>query len=121
MSVLMTSDKQCQVITSLITISHDVKLAEVEGMVTQIWNDGEITSQKCGSLMWRRSLHQHYPPILDVHVEMPIIYSNYSFACVSYIDALRIRIAMGDMKAISDKAELHELVCEEACADRFDP
>lgn len=27
------------------------------GMIYQIWEDGEVTLQKCGELLWRRNLH----------------------------------------------------------------
>ena len=33
------------------------ELASEEGMVTQVWADGEVTSQKSGSLLGQRSLH----------------------------------------------------------------
>ena len=33
------------------------ELAEVEGMVYQVWNDGEVTLQKSGSLLNQRNLH----------------------------------------------------------------
>lgn len=37
---------------------HDKpELAEVEGMVYQVWNDGEVTIQKSGSLLNQRHLH----------------------------------------------------------------
>ena len=32
-------------------------LAEVDGMVTQVWADGEVTSTKSGSLLGQRTLH----------------------------------------------------------------
>jgi len=36
---------------------HDPALAERPGMVTQIWENGEVTCQKCGPLLWQRTLH----------------------------------------------------------------
>lgn len=36
-------------------------LAEQDGMVYQVWHDGEITLQKSGALLWSRNLHTIYP------------------------------------------------------------
>ncbi len=36
------------------------ELAEQEGMVCQLWEDGEVTLQKSGNLLWMRSLHSIY-------------------------------------------------------------
>ena len=33
------------------------------GMVYQIWEDGEVTLQKCGDLLWQRTLHMVKSPI----------------------------------------------------------
>jgi len=37
--------------------AHDPELAKKEGMVAQIWEDGEYTLQKSGPLLWQRNLH----------------------------------------------------------------
>lgn len=39
---------------------HSKKESE---MVWQVWSDGEITLQKCGDLLWQRSLHSVVPAI----------------------------------------------------------
>ena len=44
-------------IEQLIKEHSHPELAEVGGMVYQVWEDGEITLQKCGPLLWQRSLH----------------------------------------------------------------
>jgi len=44
------------------------ELAELTGMVYQVWCDGEITLQKSGSLLWNRGLHQMKPP-LDLYIK----------------------------------------------------
>lgn len=46
------------ILQELIAQHHDPKLAEVDGMVYQVWEDGEVTLQKCGDLLWQRSLHR---------------------------------------------------------------
>lgn len=33
------------------------ELAKQDGMVYQVWQDGEITLQKSGDLLWQRNLH----------------------------------------------------------------
>lgn len=37
------------------------ELAKQVGMVYQVWEDGEITLQKSGDLLWQRSLHCNKP------------------------------------------------------------
>ena len=37
--------------------------SETETHVVQVWQDGEITFQKCGHLLWQRNLHQISPPL----------------------------------------------------------
>ena len=47
-----------------IILSHNKpELAEQTGMVYQVWDDGEITLQKSGPLLWNRHLHQMNPPL----------------------------------------------------------
>lgn len=42
----------------LINKNHKPELSTKENeMVYQVWDDGEITLQKCGSLLWERTLH----------------------------------------------------------------
>jgi hypothetical protein len=41
---------------------HDPKLREIEGsMVSEVWEDGEHTSTKCGSIFRCRGLHTMTP------------------------------------------------------------
>jgi hypothetical protein len=40
---------------------HKPELAKQPGMVWQVWQDGEITLQKSGELLWRRNLHMMTP------------------------------------------------------------
>jgi hypothetical protein len=53
---------------------HDPAAAKVEGgHVLQLWEDGEITMTKCGSLLGMRNLHQIVGPILDDEEAAPIL------------------------------------------------
>lgn len=36
---------------------HKPELAKQPGMVWQVWEDGELTLQKSGPLLWQRNLH----------------------------------------------------------------
>ena len=49
--------------TELIKQHNHPELAEEQGMVRQVWGDGEVTLQKSGELLGQRSLHQVAPPI----------------------------------------------------------
>ena len=120
----MNSDEQPDTLAALIAASHNAQLATEHGMVTQIWNDGEITSQKRGDLLWRRSLHQHYPPLPGVDVSMPLRHATNSYAIVSVKDALRIRIAMSTLTgspASIATTELNEELDAEARGSPDDP
>ena len=66
------------------------------GMVYQVWQDGEITSQKCGELWKQRNLHQTYPPVQDRHYDLVFPHESgctgNTFAFMANIeDALTIR------------------------------
>ncbi len=41
---------------------HNVEHSQKPGMVYQVWQDGEITLQKSGDLLWQRNLHMIAPP-----------------------------------------------------------
>jgi hypothetical protein len=82
----------------LITKAHNPKLAEEDGHVTQVWNDGETTSQKSGELLWNRSLHTlQFPLNPPINIKMPIVFSDKnqtSYAFVTSEDAYKIRQLM---------------------------
>ena len=50
-------------IQKLVQIHNRPDLANQHGMVYQIWDDGEITLQKSGDLLWQRNLHQTMWPL----------------------------------------------------------
>lgn len=72
--------------------------------VYQIWNDGEITLQKAGSLLWLRSLHRLVPPLTTKEsFEMPCRWGEYlSYAVVTEEDAYEIRRLMCQDLKITD-------------------
>jgi hypothetical protein len=75
---------------------HAPDLAKIDGMVTQVWEDGEITTQKAGRLLWKRELHQQYPPLPGAKFQMPVALGagEHSYAFVTHQDALRVRARM---------------------------
>lgn len=44
-------------LVAFIASKHKPELSHKPGMVWQIWEDGELTLQKSGELLWQRSLH----------------------------------------------------------------
>lgn len=46
---------------------------EEHGMIYQVWEDGEVTLQKCGPLLWQRNLHMISPgnPSIDISEHLP--------------------------------------------------
>lgn len=74
-------------------------LAKEEGHVYQVWNDGEVTSQKAGELLWQRSLHSMESGLEGVNITGLVWPHSQQYKNASYIfctreDALKIRIAM---------------------------
>lgn len=62
--------------------------------VVQVWQDGEITFQKCGDLLWQRNLHQIAPPLRHyvAGLKFPREHYGNSYAFVgSEEEARRIR------------------------------
>ena len=62
--------------------------------VVQVWQDGEITFQKCGDLLWQRTLHQIVPPLRHyvAGLKLPREHCGNSYAFVgSQEEAQRIR------------------------------
>lgn len=55
---LQPSEEQLARLQALIAEHSHPELAEQEGHVLQFWYDGEVTSQKAGSLLNQRNLHQ---------------------------------------------------------------
>lgn len=78
--------------------AHNPALADVHGMVYQVWHDGEVTLQKCGELLWRRNIHQHRPPHRGFALAMPAAHnapSGASYAFVTGEDAYELHRLMG--------------------------
>lgn len=50
-----------EAVESAIALHSKPDLAKLEGMVYQVWEDGEVTLTKCGSLLGQRNLHMIYP------------------------------------------------------------
>jgi hypothetical protein len=48
------------------------------GMVWQVWEDGEITLQKCGKLLWQRTLHSIFSPLVTNKVPLETMPEQYS-------------------------------------------
>lgn len=51
------TEQQIEQVKALIAEHSNDELSKEEGMVYQVWEDGEITLQKSGSLLWQRNLH----------------------------------------------------------------
>lgn len=78
----------------VIAAKHNPELAKQPGHVYQVWEDGEITLQKCGDLLWQRSLHSIYPgdPTRAVDPALfPMRHGPHGYAFTTKWDALRIR------------------------------
>jgi len=79
--------------------AHNPDLAS-NNMVYQIWEDGEVTLQKAGNLLWTRGLHIIYPAINGLNInytKMPIKYHYHGYAFVSEHDIIIIRELMRNL------------------------
>ena len=62
---------------------HKPELAQQEGSVWQIWEDGEITLQKSGELLWQRTLHSIKAGIFILPKEiMPVVEKKHGYAFI---------------------------------------
>ena len=68
----------------------DPDLATQPGMVHQVWEDGEITCQKCGDLLWQRLLHSFKCGHPVNRIKMPHNYNKYSYAFVTSEESEKI-------------------------------
>lgn len=67
-----------------IASKHNPELATKPGMVWQVWEDGELTLQKSGDLLWQRSLHSIQSGIVSniPTSVMPIQESKHGYAFI---------------------------------------
>jgi len=76
----------------MINKASNPELSEQIGMVSMIWDDGEITMQKSGDLLWQRTLHCRKPAIKVIEdIEWPDHHGKHGFAFVSRENAEEIR------------------------------
>jgi len=90
-------------VAAFILSVNDKSLSEEEGHVYQVWEDGEITLQKCGSLLGQRNLHC-ITPGFDYHLPlscMPYNNSKHGWAYVNEDNAKIVRCMIGEW--IKDK------------------
>ena len=67
----------------LISANSNPELAKEFGMVYQVWEDGEITLQKSGDLLWQRNLHSIY--LGDTSASIPIEWFPHTVRNHGYI------------------------------------
>ena len=60
-------------------------------VVIQVWNDGSISCQKGGKLLWKRNMHCLRKAHQSNSIEMPHEFRNgYSYAFVTFDNAIKI-------------------------------
>ncbi len=68
------------------------EVKSVEGHCIQIWDDGEITSQKGGAILWNRTLHQAEPAVVPkIWIALEHQQGEHYYAHVSRAGAEKIR------------------------------
>lgn len=98
-----------EILLNLIATLHRPDAERQSGMVYQVWEDGEVTLQKSGELLWQRTLH-FMEGALDgrlLNNDMPIQHSHHSYMNVaSKEDAETIRNAMREYFATIKTVEV---------------
>jgi hypothetical protein len=86
---------------ALIESKHRPDLALRPGMVWQVWEDGELTLQKSGELLWQRNLHCIAPGIVQLNKSlMPVQEREHGYAFIENEEVGKeIRKAMLDFVA----------------------
>jgi hypothetical protein len=83
---------------------HNLEHAK-EHMVWQIWEDGEITLQKGGDLLWRRGLHLITPGLSTPNtLDLPMKHNGHSYVFVGSkeeADLIRNLIGMDGLSAVT--------------------
>ncbi len=64
--------------------SHSDDTATNESHVYQIWEDGELTIQKAGPLLWARNLHMLSFPLPGVDLTLPHRTSKHRYATLRF-------------------------------------
>lgn len=85
-------------IHAAIAANSKPELAQGPGqMVYQVWNDGEVTLQKCGDLLWQRTLHCDARGKASVAVApewFPSQYNGYGYIFTDREGAYAVREAI---------------------------
>lgn len=82
---------------ALLAQHHNPDLAKADGHVYQVWEDGEITLQKCGELLWMRNLHCITDALPDrrIAVELfPDTYNGHGYIFTTRDGAEAVRAAI---------------------------
>ncbi len=79
---------------------HDPELAKKEGdHVYQFWDDGEITSTKCGSLLGQRTLHTIQLPVTEAPCcKLAGVYNRHTYVYVTYDQAIDLQNQLRSLK-----------------------
>jgi hypothetical protein len=91
----------------LIALHNKPHLADADAMVYQVWDDGEITLQKSGSLLWQRSLHsisQGNPKKRQDRYLFPEIFNDYGYLFTDKEGAEAINKFIMDLPNNTDEA-----------------
>lgn len=72
------------------------ELEQIHGGVIQLWEDGEITYQKSGDLLWNRSLHSFDRGYDSIKIpNLPHSYNGFGYVVIeSHELARKIRVEM---------------------------
>jgi len=69
---------------------HRPELAKQTGQVYQIWEDGEITVQESGELLWQNPMRQVIEGLPGLSLELPVRFHAHEYAFVSATDAVKL-------------------------------
>ena len=97
---------------------HRPELAKEEGQVFQIWEDGEITAQESGDLLWQNSMQQIVAGIPKLSLPMPVMFHAHCYAFVSGKDAVKMGRAVVEICRLYNNSGL--LTVEDARIEHYE-
>lgn len=96
-------------VQALVELYDNPELEKQAGMLAQLWDDGEVTLQKSGDLLWQRTLHTTHGAIPNcMWSHMPHSYGDFGYAAMECSDAQAVRWVMMASKA--DRSSQHRAI-----------
>ena len=81
-------------VQALVELYDNPELENRAGMLAQLWDDGELTLQKSGDLLWQRTVHITHRAIPNCLWDMPHSHEDFTYTAMECSDAQAVRWVM---------------------------